>query len=395
MSHQSLDSFAGRRERSAATSVENRIPSLDGIRALAIIMVVICHVQVFLKPLSGPIAYFCTEMAWAGVYLFFVLSGYLVGRLALSELAATNDLKISAFWARRSLRTWPLYFLALFANYWLAPHALPPAPQLWSYLTFTQVFFKMNYFVESWTLAVEEQFYFVLPLFLVAVVRLAGHQRIRLACVLVISLCYIVRAFAGYRLHPATTFDSLFIGVLLAQLEASQDSAFKFLRDRPRSTWLAGTVIFFSLFAFGGPHGSKQFQGYLAIGFGLILISALNPASLISRFLGLRLFKVIAISSYSTYLSHMFVIRWLTSAGLDAREYSSVTAFGVFVLSSVAALAFGWVVYQLIERPGLRLRDALVPRRHQRGGRRRIAESDASSAANAPSETLIPTSAEL
>ncbi|MDT7603885.1 MAG: hypothetical protein QOF61_1882, partial [Acidobacteriota bacterium] len=104
----------------ALPSHVNRIPSLDGIRAVAIILVVFCHVQVFIHPLSGAAAYFCKEVGRSGVYLFFVLSGYLIGRLTLSEIAATNELKLSAFWSRRALRTWPLYFLALFANYWRA-----------------------------------------------------------------------------------------------------------------------------------------------------------------------------------------------------------------------------------------------------------------------------------
>jgi peptidoglycan/LPS O-acetylase OafA/YrhL len=68
-------------------------------------------------------------MAWSGVYLFFVLSGYLVGRLAISEMETTGRIKILRFWGRRSLRTWPLYFLALFGNYLLVM-VFPPQGRL-------------------------------------------------------------------------------------------------------------------------------------------------------------------------------------------------------------------------------------------------------------------------
>ncbi|MFL6230751.1 MAG: acyltransferase family protein [Pyrinomonadaceae bacterium] len=355
----------------ARSSPASRIPALDGIRAVAIILVVACHVQIFIHPLSGVVAYFCTEIAWLGVYLFFVLSGYLIGRLTLSEIETTGGLKLSAFWSRRALRTWPLYFLALFANYWRASYARPRTPPLLSYVTFTQIFFRMNYFIESWSLSIEELFYFMLPIFLIVVVRLAGRRRIGAASILLMSLCYLYRYRTGYTLHPASTFDSLFMGVLIAHSELSDNTCFNYLRRRAYPTLIAGITIISLLFALGGRDEFRQFQGFLAIGLGMILVAALNPETLFSRLLGAKLFRVIALSSYSTYLSHMFVIRRLSVSRLRPAVPSGLRGWGAFVVSSVAALVFGWLIYRLIEKPGLRLREVLVPRR--RAPRRAVA----------------------
>ncbi|MGE0449051.1 MAG: acyltransferase family protein [Vicinamibacterales bacterium] len=343
-----------------------RVPALDGVRAIAILMVVACHVQVFLRPLSGPLAYFCSEVAWCGVYLFFVLSGYLIGTLALSEVDATGSLRIRAFWARRALRTWPLYVAALIANVvWAAPDATP-APGLWSYLTFTQGFFTMNYFIESWTLSVEELFYFVLPVFVLIVLRLAGRRGMAIGCLLCVAASWLVRRRTGYLVHPATTFDSLMLGVLVAETERSRHVVFDVLRRWAFPTLVAGLAVLVVCFGRGGPAWSRQFQGYVAIGFVLVLVSALNPAALASRLLATRAFTMIAWSSYSTYLTHMFVIRLLVSGGLADAPPSTATAFGVFLLATAACLGCGWLIYEWVEAPGLRIRERLVPRRSWR-----------------------------
>ena len=339
-----------------------RVPALDGIRALAIILVVACHAQVFLKLLSGRLAYFCTEMAWSGVYLFFVLSGYLIGRLALSEVAATGRIRTLAFWGRRSLRTWPLYFLALFGNYFV----LPPLgdsrmPALYRFMTFTQVFSRINYFVESWTLCVEEQFYLVLSIFFLVVVWFVGAKRIGGACVLVMTFSYVFRFRYGFMPHPAATLDSLFMGVFIAHLDQAQSAGFVFVWKWPWVTMLTGVGIFCLAFALGGRHW-PQCQGLLSIAFGLILVSALNPISLWSTFLSSRILRIVALSSYSTYLTHVLALRCLGHLGFAPHASSQFLAEILFVGASIITFVVGWMVYRLVERPMLSLREVVLPR---------------------------------
>lgn len=348
---------------------QKRIPALDGLRALAIVLVVVCHAQVFLKLFSGRLAFFCLEIAWSGVYLFFVLSGYLIGRLVLSEVAATGRIKLLAFWGRRSLRTWPLYFLALFGNYFvLPPIGEARAPALYRFMTFTQVFSRMNYFIESWSLCIEELFYLVLPIFFLLVLWLAGAKRIGAACVFVITLSYAFRFQYGFAPRPGATFDSLFMGVLIARLDQSKSAGFEFLWRSPWATMLAGVAVFCLTFALGG-RLLTQCQGLLSIAFGLILVSALNPTSLLAKVLSSRILKLIALSSYSTYLTHVLAIRCLGHLGFAPHEPSQLFAGILFMGTTIISLLVGWVVYWLIEKPTLRLREIVLPLKVSPGAR--------------------------
>src|SRR5712692_8308881 len=129
----------------------SRIPELDGLRGIAIGMVIIWHyfsTVVQTRP-GSPLSYFeeATRITWSGVDLFFVLSGFLIGGILLDNREAPGYFK--AFYARRVCRIFPLYYacLALFAVAWLLALPLGRNPGLdwllarpmpaWSYVTFT------------------------------------------------------------------------------------------------------------------------------------------------------------------------------------------------------------------------------------------------------------------
>ena len=341
--------------------MRSRIAALDGVRGLAIVLVVSCHVQIFVKPLTGAAAHFFSDMTWQSIYVFFVLSGYLIGGLILSDVERTGRLNLVRFWARRALRTWPLYFVALAANYFFAGAPRPHMPALPAYLAFVQIFFKMNYFIESWSLSVEELFYFVLPIAVVLSLWFFRRAHLWLICVLMIAMSYVARERTGYLLHPATTFDSLFIGVLLADLERRQDARFVWLRQYSGLLLAGGCALWLILSLIGLGH-TRQYQGYLGIASGMVVLSALNPTSVTSKLFSLRLWYPLSLSSYSIYLSHMFVVRAFASAHAGALVGSSAMGWAVMAIAIVAAVAFGWVVAQAIEFPTMRLRERLVPR---------------------------------
>jgi peptidoglycan/LPS O-acetylase OafA/YrhL len=123
----------------------------------------------------------------------------------------------------------------------------------------------------------------------------------------------------------------------------------------------SGVIILSLAFALGGP-GLSQFQGALAIGFGLFLVSALNQESLVGRVLSGRILKLIALSSYSTYLTHVAVIKALGYFGIVPMGPRRFIGPLSFVLTSAVVLVVGWFVYKYIEKPGLRLREVLAPR---------------------------------
>ena len=150
-------------------------PGLDGLRALAIIAVVGHNLSLLDSPDSalGKVVGWSLDRGWIGVQLFFVLSGFLITGILLDSGKAPNYFK--SFFARRSLRIFPIYFLTLACVFLLLPAlgaipaALVPTPSeqlpFWFYLSnWTQPFaFSGGDVAHFWSLAVEEQFYLVLP----------------------------------------------------------------------------------------------------------------------------------------------------------------------------------------------------------------------------------------
>ncbi|MGZ3710033.1 MAG: acyltransferase family protein, partial [Bdellovibrionota bacterium] len=143
----------------------NRLPGLDLLRALAIALVVPFHYSRGVENRLG----FVGRFGWIGVDLFFVLSGYLIGKQLFLELRERGEPRLSKFYLRRAFRILPAY-LAVVALYFLLPgfkdgSSLPP---LWKFLTFTQNLgldrTLTSSFSNAWSLCVEEHFYLVLPL---------------------------------------------------------------------------------------------------------------------------------------------------------------------------------------------------------------------------------------
>src|SRR5437899_7959787 len=139
-----------------------RQPGLDLLRALAIIVVVIYHAALFGFKLPGRVDRF----GWIGVDLFFVLSGYLIGGQLLAPLARNRPIDLRRFFARRAFRIIPAYFVIL-AIYFLLPSWREYAEMspLWKFLASVQNIglHGGTAFSHAWSLAVEDQFYLLLP----------------------------------------------------------------------------------------------------------------------------------------------------------------------------------------------------------------------------------------
>lgn len=150
-------------------------PSLDGIRGVAIIMVVFSHLKFSQVTLNSSLLYNCFFNGGLGVLMFFVLSGFLITSLCLKEKVVTGDISLKNFYIRRVLRIFPVAYLYLAAililNYIfkLQVHYLAFIGAA-IYLMDISSFFRKYYFSwytgHYWSLAVEEQFYIVVPFIL-------------------------------------------------------------------------------------------------------------------------------------------------------------------------------------------------------------------------------------
>src|SRR5438876_4609497 len=162
-----------------------RQPGLDLLRALAIIVVVIYHAAIFGFKLPGRVDRF----GWVGVDLFFVLSGYLIGGQLLAPLTRGRPIDLRRFFARRVLRIIPAYFVVL-AVYAFLPswREYPEMSSLWKFVLSMQNIglHGGTAFSHAWSLAVDDQFYLLLPLILILVNRWP-RARFIIPCLIVLG----------------------------------------------------------------------------------------------------------------------------------------------------------------------------------------------------------------
>jgi peptidoglycan/LPS O-acetylase OafA/YrhL len=351
----------------------SNIKPLDGVRTIAIGLVLFWHY--IICEISGDLGlHKISFWTWSGVDLFFVLSGFLIGRILIYNKASKNFFK--TFYARRFLRIFPAYYLVLLAFFifvksgtsvnfpWLAQEPFP----LYSYALYIQNFFMMysstgpNWLGVTWSLAAEEQFYLLLPL----VIFLVNYKNLPWAIIIGILLGPIFRAtlpgLGPYVLLPAR-IDSLMFGVLIAyyHLNGSLEKAFK-----KRQGMLVGCIIvfFLLLYVFGakkpmGGIGDVYLHTVLAMFYAsfLILVLVADKNSGLSKFLSAPWMSFIAKISYMIYLTHQ-IFNGLFSEIFMHRQTpqmseldGALTTLGAFI----ATLAFSTLSYYILEKPILNL----------------------------------------
>lgn len=354
-----------------------RAPGLDTLRAAAIVLVLMSHYSSFVsgKQIFGALG----DVGWAGVDLFFVLSGYLIGNQILSAFARKETFSLKVFFAKRLLRTLPNYYVVL-AIYFLFPGPISGASTapLWRFLTFTQNF-GLAYgttFTHSWSLCIEEQFYLVLPLVALAVA--SCRNSLRLAwCLLggAIAVGMAVRgagwlsyghgAFAQETYYSSwCRFDELLPGVAIAMLKNFHGALYeKILRRGNVLLALASAAVVAMLYC----NDQRYPNGFLATtfgfsllaaSFGLLTMAALSPSSVLGRV------KVpgatrLALWSYAVYLMHKPIFMALAPR---LRKMEIDTAAPVTVLLMFAAgILGGWLLFRCVETPFMRLRARWYP----------------------------------
>jgi peptidoglycan/LPS O-acetylase OafA/YrhL len=342
---------------------------LDVVRGVAIVLALGWH---FSPEFSGNVVLDVLQwpghqFGWAGVDLFFVLSGFLMGQLVLRERARTGGFDGRRFTARRMLRLWPVLY-AFLAVYSLVGHD-PLSAYLWQNALHVQNYAGTS-LAHLWSLAVEEHFYLLLALLFPLFARRRGPVRLLVGLLVgVLVLCLALRGIgvasgvSDVRLQWRTHFrmDSLAAGVLLAVVRVHAPSAFdRLLRWR----WLwaattAGGVWVLASVGNTGPVGATL--GYtVAYLTGAAFLLLLHDAAWVPR-AGLLTRPLAAVGrySYGIYIWHLFAaevaLRWLP--GLDGNSSGPLAQ----LVKYAAAILAGVVVTRVLERPVLRLRERLVP----------------------------------
>ena len=342
---------------------------LDVVRGVAIALALGWH---FSRESSGNVVLDALQwpghrFGWAGVDLFFVLSGFLMGRLVLKERARTGRFDGRRFTARRLLRLWPVLYV------FLAVHAVlgsdPASSYLWQNALHVQNYAGTS-LAHLWSLAVEEHFYLLLALLFPLFARRRGSVRPLvgvLLAVLVGSLALrgiaVAAGVGDVQLQWRTHFrmDALAAGVLLAVVRVHAPAAFDRLL-RWRWLWAVATAAGIYVLAHVGKIGALGATlGYtVAYLTGAAFLLLLHGAAWV-QWAGWLTRPVAALGrySYGIYIWHVFAAE-LALDRLPGLDYESSGPVAQLVKFG-AAILVGVVATRVLERPVLRLRDRLVP----------------------------------
>jgi peptidoglycan/LPS O-acetylase OafA/YrhL len=371
----------------AHAAAPDRLAGLDGLRTLAVMMVLLGHGTVL-------------AMGWIGVQIFFVLSGFLITRVLLADRAATSGFGayLGRFYTRRALRIFPIYYVYLLALT-LAVALLPSLAALSgrllagygyviNFYALTAGYFPSRYTDHLWSLAVEEQFYLVWPL-LIALVPASRRTAMALAIILAGPLLRLALVawggvfspmlptagtcgFCAVYVFPTSHLDAFACGALL-----------NFIAFRPRPWHLAALVAFALAcgLAANGLSPSLHFAEppRLTLGWPLFMPAAwqylwgyslINAVSFVllalvlhhdgvRRAFSARPLSWIGVRSYSVYLLHfpLLAIMLPLLHAFQVRLGDAAGALAFQLPFAAAAIAAAGLSYRFVELPFLNLRN--------------------------------------
>ena len=364
----------------------SRVPELDGLRGLAILLVIICHYfEGTITPQRGTFLFYLQvlgRLSWSGVDLFFVLSGFLIGGILLDVRASPRYFQV--FYRRRFCRIVPIYavmcfiwWIALrpvFANHFSVLAEVFPRPaSWWIYVTYTQNFWMVSagtlgvgWAFITWSLAVEEQFYLTLP----AIVRYVEGRRLVyvLALAILFAPCLRILLFrllpapqgsvAAFTLMPCRA-DALLFGVLAALL-VRRESTWTYLVSHERYLLraLATLLVGFLYLSVKAPLQSRLpivSFGYTWLGLCylcILLLALSQPNHFLGRTLRSRLLAWFGSISYGAYLIHIAVLG-LTFGFLrhQSPKIRNLTDLFVVLFALCLTMAIAQLSWTCFEKP--------------------------------------------
>lgn len=342
-------------------------PGLDGIRGLAVVAVIVYH----LNPAWLPGGFF-------GVDVFFVLSGYLITGLLLAEWDRRHDLSLRSFWGRRARRLLPAVFVLIVVVVLLARLFAPGSlhqlrwdvPAALGYvINWRLIFHHVSYFssigrppllLNLWSLAVEEQFYLIWPPVLLFILRRGWRRRlpaIALAGAVASSIAMAVifqphtdpsRVYFGTDTHA----QGLLIGCALAacmppwRLNPVVTPRAGRILDRSGMAALAVIAVCCVVF---GQYSTMTYRGgfeLVDVAAAIVILVSVHPAALLGKALGKQPLRWLGTRSYSLYLWHWPILD-LTRPGQDI----ALTGWAALVVRLGIVVVAAELSYRCVEQP--------------------------------------------
>lgn len=329
---------------------------IDGLRALAVLPVILFHAG--FEAFSG---------GFVGVDVFFVISGYLITTIIMAELEQ-GKFSIVNFYERRARRILPALFLVMlvcipFAWFWLLPSDMKDFSQslvavsvfasnilFWRESGYFDTAAELKPLLHTWSLAVEEQYYVLFPLFLMLFWRL-GKRWILITLGLVFVASLALAQWAAYAI-PAAAFYllptrgwELLIGAFAAfYLSKANRKEFGKVAGE-LGGWFGIALILYSIFAYSK---STPFPGLYALvptlGTVLVILFATQKTT-VGKFVGNKLLVGVGLISYSGYLWHQPLFAFARQKGFSHSDGE------VFFFLSIASLFLAFFSWKFIETP--------------------------------------------
>ena len=364
---------------------KERIQCLDGLRGLAIFGVLLFHATInhgSTDPFVGALER-VTHCGWAGVDLFFVLSGFLITGILIDTRDSAGYFR--TFYARRTLRIFPLYYATLCVVFFVVPLFVvvdTPALKtlfrnqgwLWSYLTNIGFVVERHAFANAdwlwlnhfWSLAVEEQFYIVWPI----VVWSLRPRALPLLCLILVGSALLIRCIlAGLDLPPGAIYfptfcrvDGLASGGLVAALIRSDRFRPYLFRSAVRIGSLA-TLLLFAIFIW---RSGLRFNDRVCLTAGLTLLCVLAsctiivavgaaPGNLLRIWLESSTLRFLGKYSYGIYvLHHLFLpllAAWFPVRILAQKTHSEMLGIlihiAIVLLVSIVSGVLSWHLFEV------------------------------------------------
>lgn len=360
----------------------SRIPALDGVRTIAVTLVIMRHC--FDRPLKAihdiPMIFqYIMSLGWVGVHLFFVLSGFLIGG-GIYKTIRDGNFSFRRFYIKRFFRIIPVAFALL-----LILHKQYIG---FNFGTISNFLFISNYTNTGWTahywsLNVEEHFYVIFPILFLILYRIfwGNLNRILIALLSIITVSWIFRYYIVvinpirylFASDPYTIshwqIDYFLLGVLGAILYINN----LIPKNRLLSILLWMTPVFYLILAIItaqiSPHTPLSNQNpvniallapFYAILCFLTVILTATQKNLLTVFFSSPGFKWISILSYSMYLWHLFIIEKVLVKIPIPQLSSTIMSMVVFLIVYSLTILISIISYRLFEKPFLILRDKIL-----------------------------------
>jgi len=367
------------------------MPALDGLRAMAILLVIPHNTSVLSANTSGFafLVALIANVGWIGVQLFFALSGFLISGNLLDTRRAANYYQ--SFFARRVLRIFPLYFGSLLLICGIAPLLFHMPEEFTVTLRYVPIylFFLSNWtqpfglsiltFPHFWSLAIEEQFYLAWPF----VVHRTTPERLLRICIAIIAVALIIRvsmiiggaAFNFLYMFTTSRMDALAAGAALAAIMRIPHLGQWF--NHRANTITAGTLLLLLAGALVTHAYSNvtttQSYGYtiLAIGFALIValaaVRSAGPFSTLWNVLSVAPLRLIGRYSYAMYVFHLPLHILVGMPLLHRFMPNHSNSVALLYMAALTATTFGFAAlsYRFYESRFLALKQYFIPATHE------------------------------